>query len=62
MCVRFEGEGGLGSGPIREFLLCAMKIVQDDIGKEGKPVIFFEGQDDHKVPVYDQLLRCTGAF
>ena len=62
MRVRFEGENGVGSGPIREFLLSAMKIVQEGIGKEGKPVIFFEGQDDHKLPVYDQSLRCTGAF
>ena len=27
MRVRFEGENGVGSGPIREFLLSAMKIV-----------------------------------
>ena len=60
--VRFEGEEGVGSGPLREFLLCAMKIPQEGIGKEGKPVIFFEGEDDHKVPVHNQALRCTGAF
>lgn len=62
MRVRFEGEEGVGSGPIREFLLCAMKIVQEGIGGKSKPIIFFEGQEDHLVPVYDQSLMCTGSF
>lgn len=39
--VRFEGEEGVGSGPVRELLLCAMKIVEEGIGKEGKPILFF---------------------
>ena len=60
--VKFEGEEGVGSGPIREFLLCAMKIVEEGINKEGKPLVFFEGQEDHKVPVHNHVLRCTGAF
>ena len=62
MRVRFEGEEGAGSGPIREFLLCAMKILQEEIGEKRKPIIFFEGEDDHKLPVHEQTLKCTGAF
>ena len=60
--VRFEGEEGVGSGPIREFLLCAMLIPQDGIGGSRKPVIFFEGEQDHLIPIHDQTLRCTGSF
>ena len=59
--VKFEGKEGVGSGPVREFLLCAMKIVQEGIGGTGKPVIFVEGED-HKVPIHDRSLRSTGAF
>ncbi len=50
--VKFEGEEGVGSGPIREFLLCAMKIVEDGVEKCGKPFLFFEGEEDHKVPIH----------
>ena len=60
--VRFEGEEGLGSGPIREFLMCAMNIVQEGIDKHGKPLKFFEGEKEHKLPIHEQTLRCTGAF
>lgn len=60
--VRFEGEEGVGSGPVREFLMCAMLIPQDGIGGTRKPVIFFEGEQDHLVPIHDQALRCTGSF
>ncbi len=61
-CVKFEGEEGVGSGPVREFSLCSMKIVEDGIEKEGKPLLFFEGQDDHKVPIHNHALWCTGVF
>ena len=43
--VRFENEEGVGSGPLREFLFNAMKIVGEGLGSpcgETKPVIFFE--------------------
>jgi hypothetical protein len=60
--VRFEGEEGVGSGPVREFLLCAMLIPQDGISGTRRPVIFFEGEEDHLVPIHDQTLRCTGSF
>ena len=62
LCVRFEGEEGVGSGPIREFLMCAMKILQDGIGGSKRHVIFFEGEEDHRIPIHDQILRCTGSF
>ena len=60
--IKFEGEEGVGCGPIREFLLCAMKIVEEGIDKEGKPLVFFEGEENHKIPIHDHVLRCTGAF
>ncbi|CAB3999587.1 PREDICTED: uncharacterized protein LOC107356592 [Paramuricea clavata] len=60
--VRFEGEEGVGSGPIREFFLCAMKLVHEGIGGTGKPILFFEGEEDHKLPTHDQSARSTGAF
>jgi hypothetical protein len=60
--VRFEGEEGVGSGPVREFFLCSMKIVNEGIGGTGKPIIFFEGEEDHKLPIHDQSARSTGAF
>ena len=60
--VTFEGEEGVGSGPVREFLLCAVKIIEEGIEKGGKPLVFLEGEDNHKVPIHDQALRCTGAF
>jgi hypothetical protein len=31
-----------------------MKIVQEGIGEKGKPIVFFEGEDDHKLPVHEQ--------
>ena len=60
--VRFEDEEGAGSGPVREFLLTAMKIADEGIGNTFKPVIYFEGEKDHRLPLHDQSLRITGAF
>lgn len=60
--VRFEGEEGVGAGPTREFFLSAVKLVEDGIGFSAKPVIYFEGEADHKVPVHNQALRQTGSF
>jgi hypothetical protein len=39
-----------------------MKIAQDGIGGSRRPVIFFEGEKDHIVPIHNQTLRCTGSF
>ena len=52
----------MGSGPIREFLLSSIKLVKDGIEKEAKPLLFFEGDENHKIPVHNQALQCTGAF
>ena len=61
-CVKFEGEEGVGNGQVRQFLLCAMRMVQEGLAGTGKPVIFFEGEKDHKVLIHDRSLRTTGAF
>lgn len=61
--VRFEEEDGVGSGPVREFLTCAVKLVDEGIPSlSGKSLVFFEGQANHRIPVHDQSLRLTGAF
>ena len=60
--VRFEDEEGAGSGPVRQFLLTAMNIVDEGIGNTFKPVIYFEGEKVHRLPLHDQSLRITGAF
>jgi len=60
--VRFEGKEGAGSRPVREFLLGAMKIADEGIANTLKPIMFFEGVKDHRLPVHDQSLRLTGAI
>ena len=60
--IKFDGEEGVESGPVREFFLYALKIAEDGIEKQGKPFLFFVGEDNHKVPIHDHALRCTGAF
>lgn len=63
--VRFEEEDGVGSGPVREFLVLAMEVVDEGIPSgsgRSKPLIFFEGQPDHRLPIHDQSLRLTGTF
>ena len=52
--VLFEGEEGAGSGPVREFLLTAIKTIDEGMRLGLKPTIFFEGQKDHRLPVHDQ--------
>ncbi|CAB4004248.1 Hypothetical predicted protein, partial [Paramuricea clavata] len=39
-----------------------VKIIEEGIEKAGKPLMFLEGEDDHKVPIHDKALRCTVAF
>lgn len=61
--VRFEGEDGVGCGPVREFFVNAIKIIDEGIHSScGKPVVFLEGEADHRLPIHDQALRLTGAF
>ena len=62
MRVRFEEEEGLGAGPVREFLHHAVKLVEDGIGSTNKPIIYLEGQVDHKVPIHNPALRQTGTY
>ena len=44
--IRFEGEDGVGVGPIREFFVEALTIVEEGIGNPR--VLMFEGESDHK--------------
>lgn len=60
--VRFEGEEGVGAGPIREFLLSAVRLVDDSIDFSTRPIIYFKGRDNHRVPIHNQALRQTGSF
>ena len=61
--VRFEEEDGVGSGPVREFLNNVIKIIEEGIpSSSGKPLMFLEGESDHRLPIHDQSLRLTGAF
>lgn len=63
--VRFEEEHGVGSGPVREFLVLAMEVVDEGIPSssgQSKPLMFFEGEPDHRLPVHNQSLRLTGTF
>ena len=60
--VRFEGEEGVGVGPIREFFVCALKIPQEGIHGEGRPIVFFEGERDHLLPIHNQVVQQMGAF
>lgn len=61
--VRFEDESAVGSGPVREFLSNAIKIIDEGIpSSTSKPLVFLEGEKDHRLPVHDQYLRLTGTF
>ncbi|CAH3180557.1 unnamed protein product, partial [Porites lobata] len=46
-----------------EFFVNAIKIIDEGIHSScGKPVVFLEGEADHRLPIHDQALRLTGAF
>lgn len=60
--VRFEGEEGVGTGPVREFFVCALGIPREGISGSGKPVVYFEGESDHLLPIHNQMLQQMGAF
>lgn len=61
--VRFEEEEAVGSGPVREYVVNAIKVVDEGIPTpNGKPLIFFEGEQDHRLPIHDQSLRLMGTF
>ena len=60
--VRFEGEEGVGAGPVREFFVCALGIPREGMSGTGRPVVYFEGEADHLLPVHNQMLQQMGAF
>ena len=37
-------------------------MVEDGIGSTNKPIIYFEGQVDQKVPIHNPALRQTGTY
>ena len=61
--VRFEEEDGVGNGLIREVLVLAVQVADEGIPStsgRSKPLLFFEGQPDHRLPVHDQSLQLAG--
>lgn len=61
--VRFEEEEAVGSGLVCEYLVNAIKVADEGTPtSNGKPLIFFEGQQDHCLPVHDQSLLLMGTF
>ena len=57
--VCFEGEEGVGAGPVRKFLFYAIKLAGEGIDFPTKLIIYFEVEEEHKVPVHNQALRQT---
>ena len=62
--MRFDEEDAVGDGPVREFLTQAIKVAEEGFPSSGagKPIAFFEGEPDHRIPVHDSALRLTGSF
>lgn len=60
--VRFEDEEAVGAGPVREFFHCALKIIEEGMHGDGRPILFFEGESDHLLPIHNQILQQMGAF
>lgn len=63
--VKFENETSVGRGPVREYfsLLTEMMMNGFPAEEENKPcTLVFEGEDNHKVPVANALLRSTGFY
>lgn len=61
--IKFEQEEGVGSGPVRNYFVESIRVVNEGIPSlSGKPVICLEGKSDHRIPVHDHSLGLTGAF
>lgn len=63
--VKFENETSVGSGPVREFFSLVMKMLVDGFPLDGgdkPPTLIFEGENDHRIPVANSLLRSTGFY
>lgn len=59
--VKFENEAAVGEGPVREFFSTLMGFLHDgfplDGAGQGQLTMIFEGQEDHKLPIPNALLR-----
>lgn len=64
--VKFENEVAVGEGPVREFFSTLMGFLHDgfplDGADQGKLTKVFEGEEDHKLPIPNALLRNAGFY
>ena len=62
--VKFENETSVERGPVREFFSLLTEMMNGFPAEgENKPcTLVFEGEDNHKVPVANALLRNTGFY
>lgn len=64
--VKFENEVAVGEGPVREFFSTLMEFLHDGFPLDGeglgKLTEVFEGQEDHKLPIPNALLRNAGFY
>ena len=63
--VKFENETFVGSGPVREYFSLLMSMLTKGfylMVKRSHLPSFFEGKDDHKIPVSNSLPRSTGVY
>lgn len=61
--IRFEEEEGVGSGPLREYFVETIRVLDEGIpSSTGKPLLFLEGQSDHRIPTHDHSRRLTGTY
>ena len=63
--VKFENETSVGSGPVREYFSLLMSMLIQGFlldGEKKPPTLIFEGEDDHKIPVSNSLLRSTSVY
>ncbi len=61
--VRFESEPGVGIGPVREFFCLALQLLVTGLSNadQGR-VVIFEGSEDHKLPVVNNLMKQAGLY
>ena len=64
--VKFENEVAVGEGPVREFFSTLMGFLHDGFPLDGeglgKVTEVFEGEEDHKFPIPNALLRNAGFY
>ena len=64
--VKFEGEAGIGSGPVRSYFSMVMSLLeigfQLQLHTGQSTSVVFEGAPNHKLPMANPLLRQTGFF